>query len=96
MRGNRGATSLKLAHRGRDAMRDFDRLPPALRVWLAGAVLPWGPRSARRAFKRALARTQDTGRALEELERRQRRLIEKDIPRIWGQGHPGMVHREDP
>ena len=41
MRGNRGKTSLKLKRRNADSMRDFDRLPPELRAWLAGAVLPW-------------------------------------------------------
>ena len=43
MRGNRGRTSLKLKRRSEDPMRDYDRLPPELRAWLAEAVLPWRP-----------------------------------------------------
>jgi hypothetical protein len=35
-------------------MATFDALPPALRRWLHGAVLPWSPASARRVWTRAL------------------------------------------
>ncbi|MEM6489642.1 MAG: DUF6525 family protein, partial [Pseudomonadota bacterium] len=71
---NLGATSLRLRGRGADSMREFDRLPAEVRAWLARATLPWRPRSARRVFERALAKTGDRARALEALERRQRRL----------------------
>ncbi|UWQ22189.1 DUF6525 family protein [Jannaschia sp. W003] len=37
-------------------MAAYDRLPPALRRWLAGAALPWSPASARRAWRRAMRR----------------------------------------
>jgi len=50
-------------------MREFDRLPPVLRLWVSQAVLPWRPRSVLRAYKTALARTGDQGRALDELSR---------------------------
>jgi hypothetical protein len=69
-------------------MRDFDRLPPELRAWLAEAVLPWRPRSVRRAFARAVARTKDRDRALEELDRLQERLVAKDARAVWGDAHP--------
>jgi hypothetical protein len=88
MRGNRGQTSLKLRRRTEDPMRDFDRLPPELRAWLASAVLPWRPRSVRRAFERAVARTLDRARALEELDRLQDRLVAKDARAVWGDAHP--------
>jgi hypothetical protein len=88
MRGNRGNTSLKLKQRNEDPMRDFDRLPPELRAWLAAALLPWRPRSVRRAFDRAVARTRDRTRALEELDRLQERLVTKDAGKVWGQDHP--------
>jgi len=88
MRGNRGKTSLKLKLRNEDPMQDFDRLPPELRAWLAAAVLPWRPRSVRRAFDHAVARTRDRSRALEELDRLQERLVAKDVGRVWGQNHP--------
>jgi len=88
MRGNRGKTSLKLKRRNADPMREFDRLPPELRAWLAAAVLPWRPRSVRRAFERAVARTRDRVRALEELDRLQDRLVAKDARAVWGQEYP--------
>jgi len=87
-RGNRGRTSLKLKRRNADPMEDFDRLPPELRAWLAEAVLPWRPRSVRRAFERAVARTRDRSRALEELDRLQDRLVAKDARTVWGDAHP--------
>ncbi|WP_397543875.1 DUF6525 family protein [Roseovarius salis] len=88
MRGNRGQTSLKLKRRTEDPMRDYDRLPPELRAWLAEAVLPWRPRSVRRAFDRAVARTRNRARALEELDRLQERLVAKDARAVWGDAHP--------
>ena len=47
-------TSLGLSRATRDNMADYDRLPPALRRWLANAKLQWSPASARRAWRRAL------------------------------------------
>ncbi len=69
-------------------MREFDRLPPELRAWLAAAILPWRPRSVRRAFEKAVARTQDKASALRELDRLQERLVAKDAGKVWGQDHP--------
>ena len=88
MRNNRGATTLKRKKRQGDAMRDYDSLPAELRVWLASAVLPWGPRSVRRAFDRAIARTWDTSRALEDLDRIQSKLVAQDARKVWGHKHP--------
>jgi len=88
MRGNRGQTSLKLKRRNEDPMRDFDRLPPELRAWVAAAALPWRPRSVRRAFERAVARSRDRARALEELDRLQDRLVARDARAVWGQEYP--------
>nr|WP_281244852.1 DUF6525 family protein [Albimonas pacifica] len=51
--GNRGAVPLRARRRAGDPMAEFDRLPPALRRWLAEAALPWSPRSAARAWARA-------------------------------------------
>ena len=79
---NRGATSLKRKRRSEDPMREFDGLPVELRAWLASAVLPWRPRSVRRAFDRVFARTRDKARALEELDRLQERLVAKDALKI--------------
>jgi hypothetical protein len=77
-------------------MRDFDGLPAELRGWLAAAVLPWRPQSVRRAFDRAVARTRDPARALQELDRLERRLVAEDARRIWGQGHPCAAAKATP
>lgn len=78
MRGNLGQTTLRRRRRQADAMREFDRLPPQLRVWLAQAALPWRPKSVERAYQKALARTGDHGSAMAELDRLQVRQLEKD------------------
>jgi len=88
MATNRGATHLRRRRRCADPMRDYDRLPAELRRWLASAAFPWSPRSVRRAFERALARTRDTSAALAELDRLQWRLVAKDVRRVWGADHP--------
>ena len=78
MRRNLGQTMLRRNRRQTDPMREFDQLPPSLRAWVADAALPWGPRSVRRAYQKALARTGDHNAALEELERLQARQLAKD------------------
>ncbi len=90
MRGNRGQTSLKLKRRKEDPMRDFDRLPPELRAWVAAAALPWRPRSVRRAFDKALAETGDRVVALSRLNALQGRLVARDAAAVWGPDHPAV------
>ncbi len=85
---NRGATSLRLKRRSEDPMREFDRLPPDLRGWLATAILPWRPKSVRAAFDRALARTRNVASALRELDLLEARLVAKDGRRVWGESYP--------
>ena len=85
---NTGRTSLRQRRRCRDPMREFDRLPPALRAWLARACLPWGPRSVLRAYRRALGQSGDAGRALQVLDAIEARLIARDAARVWGDAHP--------
>ncbi len=94
MRGNRGTTSLKLRRRNEDPMRDFDRLPPELRAWVAAAVLPWRPRSVRRAFDKALAETGDRGFALSRLTALQGRLVARDAATVWGPDHPAVQNEQ--
>lgn len=72
-------------------MQEFDRLPAELRCWLATAALPWRPRSVRRSFDRALARTGDRDLALAELDRLQARLIARDARQVWGDDHPAAM-----
>ncbi|WP_417253376.1 DUF6525 family protein [Celeribacter sp.] len=47
-------TSLRKRRRSNDPMREFDRLPRPLRLWLMEAALPWSPRSVRRLWAGAL------------------------------------------
>lgn len=88
MARNRGATTLKCRRVRRNPMRDYDRLPAELRAWLAGAILPWRPRSALIAFEKARARLGDTRLALRELDRIEAVMVSKDARRIWGESHP--------
>ena len=85
---NTGRSTLPAKRHSRPAMQEYDRLPAELRRWLAGALLPWRPRSVARAFDKALARTGDRRRALAELDQLQRRLIARDAAAIWGRDHP--------
>lgn len=87
-RRNLGRTSLRRSRRRGDPMRDFDSLPRSLRAWLADAVLPWNPRTARRAYMRAYARTRDESHAIAALEKLQRKLIAQDAAQVWGPDHP--------
>ncbi|WP_275393124.1 DUF6525 family protein [Aliiroseovarius sp. Z3] len=96
MSGNRGKTSLKCKRRSTCSMREYDRLPPELRKWLATAILPWGPRSVHRAYDRAVARTRDKTRALQELDRIQNGLVAKDARKVWEQEHPGGLGQTQP
>lgn len=85
---NRGQTSLKRRRRNEDKMQDYDRLPAELRIWLSSAALPWRPRSVKQTYERTLAKTQSRDKALDELERIQKRLIARDARTIWGDDHP--------
>lgn len=91
MPGNLGETRIRQKRRSGDPMREYDRLPPELRAWLASALLPWRPRSARRAFDRALSKTRDMGRALETLDRIERSQVARDIRGTWGDAHPFVM-----
>ena len=88
MASNRGETTLRLKRSASDPMREFDRLPRELRTWIAGANLPWRPRSVSKAYARALLRTGDPAQALAALDDLQQRLIAVDAARIWGSEHP--------
>lgn len=78
MTRNLGQTRLRKRRRSEDSMREFDRLPPVLRAWLADAALPWRPRSVLRAYNRALARCGEPDAALAELDRLQAARLAKD------------------
>ncbi|MES0827783.1 DUF6525 family protein [Ruegeria sp. SCP11] len=75
---NLGQTKLRKRRRREDPMREFDRLPPVLREWLANAALPWRPRSVLRAYNTALAHTGDRRQALDELGRLETAQLAKE------------------
>lgn len=82
------ATSLKRRNRGRP-LDLFDRLPPELRAWLAGAALPWSPRSVSRLWPRLLREEQgNVAAALVRLDLAEQRMLAKDCPKIWGDCYP--------
>ena len=62
----------------RDPMAEFDRLPSDLRRWLAQAALPWSPRSALRAWQRALAQSRGPQDALARLDALQAARLARD------------------
>ena len=88
MPSNRGTTTLKGKSKSRDPMSDFDALPPELRRWISEAMLPWSAHSVRKSFYKAIAKTGDPQRALQELDALQHTLIAKDSRRIWGADYP--------
>ena len=89
MPSNRGHTSLR-GKPSRNSMRDYDRLPPELRVWIASANLPWRPRSVLKTYEKQIAKTGSPERALRELDRIQSKLLAKDTLKIWGREHPDV------
>ena len=56
MNRNLGMTRLRRKRRTTEPMRAYDALPESLRRWLAEAVLPWSPASARRIWNRACSK----------------------------------------
>ncbi|WP_198670434.1 DUF6525 family protein [Oceanicella sp. SM1341] len=86
---NGGNSRLPRRRRSADPMAAYDRLSPELRAWLAAAALPWSPRSARKAWARALAAARgDTAAARTALTALEARLLARDAPGVWGPGHP--------
>jgi hypothetical protein len=71
-------------------MAAYDRLPRDLRLWLAGASLPWRAQSVQATYDKALKRTRDRAAALAELDRIEARLIARDAARVWGPAHPAV------
>jgi hypothetical protein len=59
-------------------MADFDRLPPQLRAWLAGALLPWSTRAARKIWQRALTETRSEAAALARLHAAEARTLARE------------------
>lgn len=85
------STGLK-SRRSANPMRDYDRLPPVLRHWLAGAALPWSARSVHRAWTRALRASGGCEQtALARLDAAEARLLARDALSTWGRTAPGAT-----
>ena len=67
-------SSLRRKKKHRDPMKCYDQLPYELRQWLASALLPWSPRSALKAYEKALRTMGSSEGALAELDKKQTRL----------------------
>lgn len=78
MTKNLGATSLSRKRRATDPMRSYDDLPRPLRNWLAQAILPWSPTSARRLWNRARAKGLSAEDALSVLAKAEARTLARD------------------
>lgn len=74
-------------------MEAYDAAPPALRRWLAGALLPWSVDSALQRYRRALRATGDETRALAALSAREAELVARDAALVWGREHPMAQRR---
>lgn len=82
------ATSLRCRKRPHP-MAHYDRLPAELRLWLAGAALPWSPHSALRLWKRLDRECRGDPAAMRQrLDQAEARMLARDTPRIWGMGYP--------
>lgn len=88
MPSNCGTTTLKRRRRNENQMAEFDKLPKELREWVAGAVLPWRAKSVKSAFLKAKKQTGSAKQAMDELEKRQKTLVAKDVCKVWAVNHP--------
>lgn len=90
---NCGNTTLRKRSKRQFAMTDYDRLPADLRQWVAGADLPWSPRSVKRSFDRKMKQLRNRQAAIQALSELEQQLIAKDAHRIWGCDHPSASHK---
>ena len=78
MTRNLGECSLRRTRRSGDPMALYDGLPAPLRQWLAQAVLPWSPASARRIWTKARAKGLSPEETLQSLSRAEARTLARD------------------
>jgi len=79
MRQGNTASGLPRRRRAEDPMASYDRLPPALRHWLAQAALPWSPRSASALWRRLAAQIgKDPAAILGRLSEIEARMLSRD------------------
>ncbi len=84
------STGLKCRNRPRP-MERYDRLPPELRAWLAGAALPWSPGSALRLWTRFSRECAGDAAAIRRrFDRAEAGMLARDRARVWGAGYPAV------
>ncbi len=74
---NRGDTGLRPRPRKGDPMAMYDQLPSELRRWMAGANLPWSPKSCDTIWRKAKARGLSVGDRLKLLDRVEEATLKK-------------------
>jgi Family of unknown function (DUF6525) len=85
---NRNLSSPRARWRKTNPMAAYDRLPPDLRSWLAGAALPWSAASVLRLWHRALRETGCPQAARDRLNRAEARTLARDAAMVWGPAYP--------
>ena len=78
MTGNLGSTTLRKRRRAVDPMGTYDCLPPPLRQWLAGAALPWSPKSCKRIWDKARQKGQSPEDAITMLAAAEQKTLARD------------------
>jgi Family of unknown function (DUF6525) len=85
---NRNLASPRARWRKTNPMAAYDRLPPDLRSWLAGAALPWSAASVLRIWQRALRDTGCPKAATARLASAEARTLAREAARVWGPAYP--------
>jgi hypothetical protein len=86
MSGN--LTSPRARWRHTDPMAAYDRLPPDVRLWLAGAALPWSAASVLRVWQCALRETGCARAAQARLSDAEARSLAREATLVWGEKYP--------
>ena len=82
MTDNLGSTTLKKRRREADPMMTYDALPQPLRSWLAGAALPWSPKSCRRIWDRARVNGLSVGDAIAVIIEVEQKTLSREKHRV--------------
>ncbi|WP_439104808.1 DUF6525 family protein [Celeribacter marinus] len=78
MTDNLGHTTLKKRRRAGNPMATYDALPQPLRLWLAGAALPWSPRSCKRIWDKARSQGLCMNGAISALAEAERKTLSRE------------------
>ena len=83
MMGNLGLTTLKKRRRAADPMMAYDVLPQPLRSWLAGAALPWSPKSCKRIWDKAQSNGLSVKHTIVLLTEAERKTLSQDKHHVF-------------